>query len=120
VEGVDQAVKAAQERRQEMRVIAGREILFDGEGFIWDPRQWSEDVAKAFAKEVDLEELSEIHWRIILFLRTYYSENGRAPLNREIKGGTGISLLEMEALFPGGVKQGARQLAGLPNPKSCS
>ena len=26
--------------------------------------------------------------------------------------------MEMEALFPGGIKYGARRLAGLPNPKN--
>jgi tRNA 2-thiouridine synthesizing protein E len=30
-----------------------------------------------------------------------------------------LSLMEMESLFPGGIKHGARRLAGLPNPRSC-
>jgi tRNA 2-thiouridine synthesizing protein E len=112
-------VPGGKEYGQRTRVIAGREILFDGEDFLWDPRQWSEEVALSLAKEVGLTELSETQWRIVRFLRQYYSENGRAPLNRQIKQGTGISLLEMEALFPGGIKYGARRLAGLPNPKTC-
>jgi sulfur relay (sulfurtransferase) DsrC/TusE family protein len=28
-------------------------------------------------------------------------------------------LLEIEKLFPGGIKYGARRVAGLPNPKNC-
>jgi TusE/DsrC/DsvC family sulfur relay protein len=104
---------------QKVRRIAGQEILFDREGFLWDPRQWSEEVAKVLAKEIGLVELSETHWRILRFLRVYYFQNGRSPLNREIKKGTGISLMEMETLFPGGIKYGARRLAGLPNPKTC-
>jgi tRNA 2-thiouridine synthesizing protein E len=100
-------------------LIAGQEIHFDGEDFLWDPRQWSEEVARSLAREADLTELSETQWAILRFLRDYYFENGRAPLNRQIKQGTGISLLEMEALFPGGIKYGARRLAGLPNPKTC-
>lgn len=120
MEAVGQAVPGAQEYGQKVRVICGREILLDGEGFFWDPRQWSEEAARVLAKEVAIEELSETQWRIMRFLREYYTENGRAPLNRQIKEGTGISLMEMEALFPGGIKYGARRLAGLPNPKSCS
>jgi TusE/DsrC/DsvC family sulfur relay protein len=104
---------------QRIRVIAGREILFDGEDFLWDPRQWSEEVAQSLAREVGLTHLSETQWAILRFLRQYYSENGRAPLNRQIKQGTGTNLLEMEALFPGGIKYGARRLAGLPNPRTC-
>ena len=103
-----------------MRQIAGKEITFDGEGFFWDPHQWSEEVAQVLAKEAGLTELNQSHWAIFRFLRDYYLQNGRAPLNREIKQGTGISLLEMEALFPGGIKYGARRLAGLPNPRTCS
>jgi tRNA 2-thiouridine synthesizing protein E len=105
---------------QKVRTIADQEVLFDREGFLWDPRQWTEEVAKALGKEVGLAELNETQWRVIRFLREYYFQNGRSPLNRQIKEGTGISLMEMETLFPGGIKYGARRLAGLPNPKSCS
>jgi sulfur relay (sulfurtransferase) DsrC/TusE family protein len=52
-------------------------------------------------------------------LREYYLQNGRAPLNRQLKAGLGMSLMEIESLFPGGLKLGARRLAGLPNPKTC-
>jgi len=105
---------------QRIRVIAGQEILFDGEEFLLDPHQWSEELGETLAREAGLMELNKTQWMILRFLRTYYLENGRAPLNRQIKEGTGISLMEMEALFPGGIKYGARRLAGLPNPKTCS
>jgi len=73
----------------------------------------------ALAEEAGLKDLSESHWAILRFLREYYFQNGRSPLNRQIKEGTGISLMEMEALFPNGIKYGARRLAGLPNPRNC-
>ena len=57
---------------------------------------------------------------MIRFLREYYACNGRAPLNRQLRKGAGMSLLELEELFPEGIKMGARRLAGLPNPKTCS
>jgi dissimilatory sulfite reductase related protein len=120
---MEAAGRATQERdpyNQEVRIIAGREILFDAEGFFWDSRQWNEEVAQALVKEVGLIEIRETHWKILRFLRDYYLENGRSPLNRQIKQGTGVSLMEMEALFPGGIKYGARRLAGLPNPRSCA
>ena len=69
--------------------------------FLWDPRQWSEEVAEALAREAGQTEMNKTQWMILRFLREYYFENGRAPLNRQIKQGTGISLMEMEALFPG-------------------
>jgi tRNA 2-thiouridine synthesizing protein E len=119
VERITQTFPARQELGERVRQIAGREITFDGEGFFWDPHQWSEDVAMALAEEAGLKALDETHWTILRFLREYYFQNGRSPLNRQIKEGTGISLMEMEGLFPGGIKHGARRLAGLPNPKNC-
>jgi len=106
--------------RPSVRIIAGREIVFDEESFFWDPQQWSEEVAQALAKETGLMELNETQWMILRFLRDYYFQNGRSPLNRQIKEGTGISLAAMEALFPEGIKYGARRLAGLPNPRNCA
>jgi tRNA 2-thiouridine synthesizing protein E len=64
--------------------------------------------------------LSENHWRVIRFLRNFYLNQGKAPLARELKAGLGLSLMELESMFPGGIRQGARILAGLPNPKNCA
>jgi sulfur relay (sulfurtransferase) DsrC/TusE family protein len=56
---------------------------------------------------------------VICFLRDFYDNNGRAPLNRELTKGSSLSLLQIERLFPDGIKRGARRIAGLPNPKNC-
>lgn len=104
---------------REARVVAGREIYFDWEGFFWDPNDWNEDVAKILARESGLQDLSEAHWKVLHFFREYYFYHGRAPMNRHLKEGARLSLGEIESLFPGGIRRGARRLAGLPNPKSC-
>ncbi len=39
---------------------------------------------------------------------------------RSIAGKEGWSLMELESMFPGGIRKGARLLAGLPNPQSCN
>ncbi len=119
MERITQTSAARQQLGERMRQIAGKENTFDGEGFFWDPHQWTENVAMVLAEEAGLKMLGETHWAILRFLREYYFRNGRSPLNRQIKEGTGISLMEMEALFPGGIKYGARRLAGLPNPRNC-
>ncbi|MFH1059557.1 MAG: TusE/DsrC/DsvC family sulfur relay protein [Pseudomonadota bacterium] len=107
-------------RWQVTRALAGREIAFDNEGFFWDYADWSGEAARELAAEAGLAALGEAHWRVIRFLRQYYEHHGRAPLNQELKKGAGISLLELQGLFPGGLKHGARRLAGLPNPKTCN
>lgn len=103
-----------------VRNIGQREIVFDNEGFFNDFKDWTEEICVLLTGECGLPEVSEKHWRVIRFLREFYAGHGRAPLNNQLKKGTGISLLELEKLFPGGIKNGARRLAGLPNPKTCS
>ncbi|MFH1135143.1 MAG: TusE/DsrC/DsvC family sulfur relay protein [Pseudomonadota bacterium] len=102
-----------------VRRIDGREVVFDGEDFLADPDAWSESLALALAREAGLPGLDDVQWRVVKFLREYYYTHGRAPLNRQLREGAGLSLLELESLFPGGIQRGARRLAGLPNPKTC-
>lgn len=101
------------------RTIAGRIVTFDNEGFLWSADDWSEEVAAALAAEAGVAALDGTQWRVLRFLRAYFRDNGRAPLNRALAAGTEMPLLRLESLFPGGIKQGARRLAGLPNPKTC-
>jgi TusE/DsrC/DsvC family sulfur relay protein len=102
-----------------VRFIAGRKIQFDPEGFLVDASDWSEEIAATLAREKGMEKLSEAQWLVIRFLRNYFLSQGKAPLNRELKAGTGLSLMELEGMFAGGIRQGARLLAGLPNPRTC-
>lgn len=80
---------------------------------------WSEEAARDLARAEGWPDPADAHWRVLHFLRDYYRCRGKAPLGREIREGLGLPLLEIEALFPGGLKDGARRLAGLPNPRGC-
>lgn len=106
-------------RSRQLRVVAGREVYFDTEGFFWEPNDWSEDAASELARECGVDPLDDTHWRVIRFLREFYEYHGRAPMNRELKAGTRLSLAELERMFPDGIRLGARRLAGLPNPRTC-
>ena len=105
---------------QKFRLIAGRKILFDKEGFLWHVEDWTEEMAEALASECGIERLSDRQWQVIHFLRDYFSYHERAPLNRDLKAGLGISLMQLEGLFLGGMRRGARRVAGLPNPRACT
>ncbi len=99
--------------------LAGHDVALDDEGFFMDDTQWNEAVCRALAAQYGLNDMTEEHWRILYAYREYYAYNGRAPLNKDLKKATGLSVLAMERLFPGGLKLGARRLCGLPNPKTC-
>ena len=101
------------------RIVAGKEVVLDREGFVKNPSSWSEDLAEMLAKEAGLHSLTEDHWRVIKFIRRYYEQEGKVPLNHKIKKETGFSMMDVESMFPGGVRAGAHRLAGMPNPRGC-
>lgn len=111
---------SAGDRRRKVLRVDGQEIVLDREGFLRNSSLWSEKVAAAMAAEAGIDTLSDKQWKVIRFMRRFYTERGKAPLNHKIKVGTGMSLTEIESLFPGGIALGARRLAGMPNSKGCS
>lgn len=99
--------------------VNGVEIEVDEDGFIVDPDLWSEDVAKAFAEQEGIKELTEEHWKVINYLRDYYKQYQIAPMIRKLCKETGFSLKQIYELFPSGPAKGACKLAGLPKPTGC-
>lgn len=102
------------------RVIAGKEVQVNDEGFMTDPSEWNQDIAVAIASEEGLSELTEVHWKIIAFCReTAKTMGGKAPTLRQITTGTGISTKELFSLFPKGPAKKVARIAGLGKPEGC-
>ena len=99
--------------------LAGKQFEVDEDGFIQDPAQWDEAIAKALAAQEGIKELTEEHWKIIRFLRSYYLQFGIAPMIRKLCKETGFDLKKIYQLFPSGPAKGACKLAGLPKPAGC-
>ncbi len=103
----------------------GTAIEHDEEGYIVNLEDWSKELAEEIAKAEGLE-LTEDHWKVIEFLRSYYVEFQIAPAvrvlvkNAKKKLGADIGNSKtLEAMFPGGpAKQGCK-IAGLPKPTGC-
>ncbi len=91
----------------------------DEDGFIQDPEQWNEEVAKALATTEGVSELTESHWKVVHYLRKYFLEFGVAPMIRKLCKETGFTLKEIYELFPSGPAKGACKVAGLPKPTGC-
>lgn len=94
-------------------------VEVDEDGFIQQPEQWNEDVAKALATTEDVEEMTEAHWKIVNYLRDYYKQFGIAPMIRKLCKETGFSLKEIYELYPSGPAKGACKVAGLTKPTGC-
>jgi len=99
--------------------VNGKQIEVDEDGFIQDPSQWDEEVAKFLAKSEGVEELTEDHWKVVNYLKDYYKQYGIAPMIRKLCKDTGFKLKEIYKLFPSGPAKGACKVAGLPKPTGC-
>lgn len=124
--------------------VAGKSIEVDEEGFLANPSDWNEEVAKAMAK-VDNFELTPEHWEIINLLRGYYEKFQIAPAERLLVKAMGMKPVPdsdnvknlytvypwmrlyslrstigkgnrkyLYILFPGGLAMQACKYAGLP------
>ncbi len=91
----------------------------DEDGFIQEPEQWNEEVAKALATTEGVTEMTESHWKVVNYLRKYFLEFGVAPMIRKLCKETGFTLKEIYELFPSGPAKGACKVAGLPKPTGC-
>ena len=94
-------------------------IVFNEEGFMTDPTQWTKEIAEVIAKQEGIESLTGDHWKIIDFCRETGMANGKSPTLRQITTGTGISTKELFALFPKGPAKKVAKISGLGKPEGC-
>ena len=101
--------------------VNGVDVEFNKHGFMSDFHSWSKEVALAMAEEQGLE-LTDCHWEVIQFLRSYYEDYETPPSPKQILSACGKRITgsdkcrqkDLKAIFPdGGCKQ-ACTLAGLP------
>ncbi len=105
--------------------VNGHAIEHDAEGYIVNLDEWSKEVAAEIARAEQLE-LTEDHWKVIDFLRSYYDDYQLAPAirvmvrNARKKLGPDLGNIDrLDAMFPDGpAKQGCK-IAGLPKPTGC-
>ncbi len=99
--------------------LNGKTYSVDEDGFLDNPEIWNEQVAADFASTEGVTELTEAHWKVINYLRSYYLQFGIAPMVRKLCKETGFKLSEIYEMFPSGPAKGACKLAGLPKPTGC-
>ena len=94
-------------------------LQVDEDGFMQEPDAWNKEVAAALATTEGVDALSEDHWKVVEYLRNYYTQFGVAPMIRKLCKATGFKLKQIYALFPSGPAKGACKVAGLPKPTGC-
>jgi len=99
--------------------VASQLIDFDEEGFMTDHTQWSDEIARAIAREEGIDELTERHFIVLNFMRQEYKEKGTGPSLRKLKNESGVGTKELYQLFPKGPAKKAARIAGIPKPQGC-
>jgi tRNA 2-thiouridine synthesizing protein E len=100
--------------------VGEREAATDSEGYLKNLADWSEDFARAQARSEGLA-LTDEHWEVIRFLRSYFQEHGVQPqvrvMIRHFAKAWGLqrgSNHHLHAIFPrGGPQKQGNRLAGL-------
>ncbi|MBN1274172.1 MAG: TusE/DsrC/DsvC family sulfur relay protein [Candidatus Aminicenantes bacterium] len=100
--------------------VNSRKIETNEEGFLVNPDEWDKDIASALAMaEENIDNLTEDHWKVINYIREYYTEKKLAPMVRKVCKNSGFPLKYIYELFPSGPAKGACKVAGLPKPDGC-
>ncbi|HET9842594.1 MAG TPA: TusE/DsrC/DsvC family sulfur relay protein [Nocardioides sp.] len=98
--------------------IEGRTVHVDDEGFLIDPAEWDEQLARCLATRIGIE-LTEEHWRAIRFMRHDHATQGETPTLRRISTVGGIPVKTLFRLFPQKPAKKLAYVAGLPKPHGC-
>jgi TusE/DsrC/DsvC family sulfur relay protein len=86
----------------------------DEDGFLSQPEAWTKRVAEVLAKGEVSGELTEEHWKVIEYLRKYYTRFETIPPVKMLCKDTGLKFTHICKLFPSGLAKGACKIAGIP------
>jgi tRNA 2-thiouridine synthesizing protein E len=99
-------------------MIAGHEVHVDDEGFMTEYEEWTDELGKQLAANIDID-LSDQHWKAIRFLRDDFEDQGETATLRRVSTVGGISTKDLFTLFPKKPAKKMAYIAGLPKPAGC-
>jgi TusE/DsrC/DsvC family sulfur relay protein len=99
-------------------VVGEKPVEVDEGGYLRIPSQWSREVAQFLARQQGfgdvLDRLSNDHWAVVYFIRSFYDRTATAPTRHEVCTGLGLTKKQFYALFPGTYRTALR-VSGMPN-----
>ena len=90
----------------------------DGDGYLEDMSEWSEEVARAMA-DSDNYELYDQKWDMILKAREYYDEYQQVPPVRKFAKYIDMDQKELFNVWMTGPMKPITKYGGLPKPTGC-
>jgi tRNA 2-thiouridine synthesizing protein E len=92
----------------------GTQFELDEQGFLRDPFTWNESYATALAPHVGIHApLTHAHWVVIRYIRARFEKSGFCPLLYFTCRENGLTVADLQGLFPTGYLRGACRLAGI-------
>ena len=99
------------------KIVAGKTIDVNEEGFMTNFSQWDKEVGEELAKEAKID-LTPRHWQVIDYLQGEHKK--QVPLSIRKIGKSGVlDIKEFYSLFPNAPLKTSTKIAGIPKPASC-
>ncbi len=99
------------------KLIAGKTVQVNEEGYLTDASQWNKEIATEIAKELEIE-LTDKHFEVLNFLRDKNAAGEPLTIRKVGKSGI-VDIKGFYDLFPGGPLKYSSKIAGIPKPVSC-
>lgn len=99
------------------RVIAGKTIAVNEDGYMTDFKQWDQSVAEVLATEAEIS-LTPRHWEVLGYLQNEFKNEVPLSIRKIGKSGV-VDIKEFYQLFPKAPLKTATKIAGIPKPASC-
>jgi TusE/DsrC/DsvC family sulfur relay protein len=99
------------------KIIAGKTIAVNEEGYLIDFSQWDESVGEELADEQNIE-LSSAHWNLLHYIQDEYKKEVPLTIRKIGKSGV-VDIKGFYQLFPTAPLKTASKIAGIPKPASC-
>lgn len=98
-------------------------VPVDDEGYLTDPDDWNEEVARELARREGIA-LTDEHWDVIRFMRELFNQRHIAPdarfVLKHLAETRGADRNELFRLFPYGYVKQACKIAGMRKPRAWS
>jgi tRNA 2-thiouridine synthesizing protein E len=99
------------------KMIAGKAIEVNEEGYLLQFAQWDKTIGEAIAQEANVS-LSPRHWEVLNYLQDEFKKESPLSIRKIGKSGV-VDIKEFYALFPVAPLKTATKIAGVPKPASC-
>jgi TusE/DsrC/DsvC family sulfur relay protein len=99
------------------KIIAGKTIAVNEEGYLTNFSQWDETIGEELANGEHIQ-LSPAHWNLLHYIQDEYKKEVPLTIRKISKSGV-VDIKGFYQLFPTAPLKTASKIAGIPKPASC-